>query len=95
MGAVLRPDALSRNCRCRQEEWRALNVCKHEMASGFVEYLEARSPKPECLRLFREIVLDVWRESERATLTTRCTLQDRLDALRAKKDRVVDAFVHE
>jgi hypothetical protein len=59
-----------------------------------MEYLEAMRPKPQYVRLFREIVLDVWKEGQQEIIATRKRLQQQLDALNGKKDRVVDAFLH-
>jgi site-specific DNA recombinase len=81
--------------RCRSPKCRGVNVSRDTLHAAFVAYLEAMRPKPEFVRLFREIVLDVWRESQREIIVTRKRLQDRLDTLHGKKDRVVEAFLHE
>lgn len=81
--------------RCPKSSCRAINVRKAEIESKFVRYLEALAPKPEYLRMFRAIVLDVWKEKQSEIEATRRTLQTRLENLEAKKDRVVSAFLHE
>ena len=80
--------------RCRSASCRAVNVRKAELEDAFVEYLGAMSPKPEYMRLFREIVLDVWKQKQGDASKTRRRLQENLDKALAKKDRVVDAFLH-
>lgn len=57
-------------------------------------YLGAMTPKPEFVRLFRAIVLDVWEKKRVESRGTRQSLQRRLDDLLTRKDRIVDAFVH-
>ena len=80
--------------RCRSSACRGVNVRKADMEGAFVRYLDAMVPKPEYVRLFREIVLDVWKQEQADTGGTRRQLQRNLDDLVAKKDRVVDAFLH-
>jgi len=47
--------------RCRNKGRLAFNTPRDTMEAQFTEYLEAMRPKPEYIRLFREIVLDTWR----------------------------------
>ena len=49
--------------RCRSSACKAVNVRRGDLESTFVEYLDALVPKPEYVRLLREIVLDVWKRS--------------------------------
>lgn len=81
--------------RCREKGCRLVKVSKADLENGFLGYLKALSPKPGYLRLFREIVLGVWRESQRDAVTARCRFKERVEHLHARKDRVLDAFVHE
>ena len=80
--------------RCRSADCRAVNVRKADVEGGFVQYLDAMVPKAEYVRLFREIVLDVWKQNQTNAAETRHRLQRNLDDLLSKKDRVVDAFLH-
>lgn len=80
--------------RCRSSACRASNIPKAEFEAGFLRYLEAMVPKPEYLRLFREIVLDVWNQRQTEAQGARRRLQRSLDSLLSKKDRIVEAFVH-
>jgi len=80
--------------RCRSSDCRAVNVRKADLENTFVQYLDAMVPKPEYLRLFREIVLDVWKQKQADVANSRGRLQRNLDGLLGKKDRVVDAFLH-
>ena len=74
---------------------RAVNVSRDTLHASFMAYLETMKPRPEYVRLFHEIVLDVWPDSQREIVATRKRLQDRLDTLHGKKDRVVEAFLHQ
>jgi len=60
-----------------------------------VNFLRRLAPKPEYLRLFREIVLDMWHRKQADTIESARRLQRKLDDLRIRKDRLVEAFVHE
>ena len=61
----------------------------------FLKLIEQLQPKPEYLQLFREIVLDVWKQRQVDAIRLTATLQSRLDSLKAKRQRVIDAFLHE
>jgi site-specific DNA recombinase len=80
--------------RCRASACKAVNVRRADLEGGFVRYLDAMVPKPEYVRLFREIVLDVWKQKQTDAVETRHRLQRNLDDLLGKKDRIVDAFLH-
>jgi hypothetical protein len=57
--------------------------------------IEKLQPKREYLNLFKEIVLDVWKQRQAEAIKLAKTLDSRVDALKAKRQRVVDAFLHE
>ena len=57
--------------------------------------IEQLQLKPEYLQLFRGMVLDVWKQRQADTIRLTVTLQLRLDSLEAKRQRVIDAFLHE
>jgi site-specific DNA recombinase len=80
--------------RCRSSACLAVKVRKGDMESQFVSYLRALVPEPGYLNLFREIVLDVWKQRHIEVGQMRRHLQARLDDLLARKDQMVDAFVH-
>lgn len=80
--------------RCHTARCRAVNVTKTDLEDGFVRYLDAMVPKPEYVRLFGEIVRDVWKQAEAGAAETRRRLQGKLDDLTGKKDQLVEAFVY-
>ena len=57
--------------------------------------IEQLQPKPEYLRLFRAIVLDVWKKRQSEATNLGATLQSRVDELKSKRQRVIDAFLHD
>jgi len=57
--------------------------------------IEKFQPKAEYLNLFREIILDVWKQRRRDTIRLVSTLESRLTDFKAKRQRVIDAFLHE
>lgn len=71
------------------------NIPKKLLEERFLKLIEQLQPKPEYLNLFKEIVLDVWRQRQADGITLAKTLESRVAALKAKRQRVVDAFLHE
>ena len=47
------------------------------------------------MNLFKEIVLDVWKQRQGEAIKLVTTLQSGVVALQAKRQRVIDAFLHE
>ena len=60
----------------------------HEEFRGFVE---AFQPKAEYARLFRAVVEDVWKEKQRDAVLQSRQLERRIDVLRQRRARYVDA----
>jgi site-specific DNA recombinase len=61
----------------------------------FLEHLESLKPEPGYLRLFRAVVLDVWRaEQERAREIQRLKAE-RVAELQQRADRLEEAFIYE
>jgi hypothetical protein len=51
-------------------------------------------PKPEYLRLFSEIILDVWKQKQGRTLEIREALSRRVVELQKRKGLLVEAFIY-
>ena len=60
-----------------------------------MDLLESLRPKPKYVRLFREIVLDAFQDRHLEMVHLRRHLDRKLEDIRLRKDRVVDAFVHD
>jgi site-specific DNA recombinase len=80
---------------CAKGSCKSRNIPKSLLETEFLKLIEQLQPKPEYLNLFREIVLDVWKQRQGETIRLAATLADRVKALKAKKQRVIDAFLHE
>ena len=57
--------------------------------------LERLQPDSRYMALFREIVLDVWRERERETMLLRTDIERRVEALRDREDLLESALLYE
>jgi hypothetical protein len=73
---------------------RAVNVSKEDLENEFVGSLDGLKPKPELMKLFQEIGLDVWKQKQADAVGTTKALERRLTELRARKDQLVEAFVY-
>jgi site-specific DNA recombinase len=79
---------------CVNHSCKAPNIRKSEMEEKFLALIERLQPLPSYLRLFREIVLDVWKDRQTAANTIAAALSLRLRELEEKKQRVIEAFLH-
>jgi site-specific DNA recombinase len=80
--------------RCQNRDCRAVNVRRDEMERLFTEYLTRLQPKPEYVRLFSEIIIDLWKAKQTLTTAQHETAQHRVKTLLNHKQRLVDAFVY-
>ena len=64
-----------------------------QVHNGFLTHLERMQPRQGLMKLFREVVLDVWRNRHEESRRVRSTLQARLDALQTRKDRLTDRYL--
>jgi hypothetical protein len=79
--------------RCHAQACRAVNVARATLENAFIEYLVRLTPRPEYMALFREIVLDVWRERHAEAAEARKRLDARLTELRRRKDQLDETFI--
>jgi site-specific DNA recombinase len=83
------------NYRCQNRHCKAVSITKADLERRFVQFLERMQPKPQYMKLFTEIVLDVWKEKQAQTVTLNVSLRQHLDDLNQRKDRLVETFVYE
>ena len=83
------------NYRCQNKQCKAVSATKADLERGFIEFLERMQPKPEYVKLFNAIVLDVWKEKQAQTFTLNVSLRQHLDDLNRRKDRLEEAFIYE
>jgi site-specific DNA recombinase len=80
--------------RCQNRDCKAVHVPRGEFERLFVDYLRQLRPKPQYLRLFGEIVVDVWEQRQARAVSLHDVAVRRLDELRGRKDKLVEAFVY-
>jgi hypothetical protein len=69
-------------------------VRRDEMERLFTEYLTQLQTKPEYVRLFSEIIIDLWKAKQTLTTAQHETAQHRVKTLLNHKQRLVHAFVY-
>lgn len=57
--------------------------------------IEQLQPKAEYLNLFREIVLDVWKDRQKETIKLVSALESRVTELKARRQKLIEAFVYQ
>jgi site-specific DNA recombinase len=68
---------------------------KQQLESLFIELLERLQPDAGYMRLFREVVLDVWKGRQGEARRLRANLEAVVRQIRERLDRVEEAFLHE
>ena len=81
--------------RCHNRSCRAVNVRREEMEQLFVDFLQGLEPKPEYLRLFGEIIVDVWKQKQKQATELHDAAARCLAHTNERKNRLVEAFVYE
>jgi hypothetical protein len=81
--------------RCPNSACRAVNVRREKLEETFCSVLEELRPSEDFLRCFNAMVLDIWRERQKGTRVERLVHQKKVEGLRIRKDRLVEAFVYE
>jgi hypothetical protein len=74
---------------------KGVSVRKEQLEARFVELLNVTQPRPEFMRLFREIVLDVWKGRRREAAAIEATLSARLGELQRREALLEAAFLYE
>jgi site-specific DNA recombinase len=80
---------------CPNSLCRGVSVSKADLENRFVAYLERMQPEPRYVKLFNEIVLDVWKEKQAQNLTLSVSLRQRIEELHARRERVEEAYAQE
>jgi len=83
------------NYRCQNKQCKAVSITKADLERGFVEFLERMQPKPQYMKLFTAIVLDVWKEKQAQNITLNASLRQHLEDLNQRKDRLDETFIYE
>ncbi len=72
-----------------------VNLRAEALEESFVDLLNRLHPEPELVRIFKEEVLNVWKQAQKQASDERTRLTWRLNSIQKKKDRLVEAHVHE
>ena len=80
---------------CPNQACRSRNIPRQELESEFLKLIEQLQPKAEYLNLFREIVLDVWKDRQKETIKLVSALESRVTELKAKRQKLIEAFVYQ
>jgi site-specific DNA recombinase len=80
--------------KCLRSECK-LNVSKTKIEEQFIALMKTLQPRPQYLRLFEAIVLDVWKEQRSEANKTIESLTKRLDTLRERLHQLTEAFVYD
>ena len=72
-----------------------MSVRAETLEQSFVDLLKKLQPEPELVRIFKEEVLNVWKQAQKHASDEQARLTWRLKAIQKKKDRLVEAHVHE
>jgi hypothetical protein len=74
---------------------RRINVPQQQFEARFVELLDRLRPRPEVLRLLSAAVLEGWTEEQKGATERRRAIEQRLEVLQQRKERVVSAYLYE
>jgi len=81
--------------RCPTSGCATGSVLKGKLEAGFLSELQTLRVDPAILALFSEVVRDAWRERHADDVDREKRAAERLRELQRRKDRVVDAYLHE
>jgi site-specific DNA recombinase len=80
---------------CQNVKCKAVTIPTQALESAFTALLERLQPKPEYVRLFKEIILEVWRQRQKESLAAASAVQRKVEELEARLERLHEAFLHE
>jgi site-specific DNA recombinase len=83
------------NYRCQNKPCKSVSITKAALESAFVNFLEGLQPKPQYLKLFNEVVLDVWKEKQAQNHLLNASLQQHISILKDRKERLEETFIYE
>jgi site-specific DNA recombinase len=72
---------------------KGVSVKKEQLEARFLDLLQSTQPRPEFMRLFRDIVLDVWKARQRDGAEIEARLRGRLSDLEHRESTVERAFL--
>jgi site-specific DNA recombinase len=79
--------------RCRNTKCKAVNVRKEVMERQFIALLHRLSPSRELLTLFRDVVLNVWRDKQADAQAQLAVVRGKLSTLTDRKNALMDKYL--
>ena len=76
--------------RCRNAQCKAVNVRRERMEDEFAALVERLAPERQYMRLFKEIVRQLWKQRQSDSEAILRVAKGKLDDLRFRKDRLVE-----
>jgi site-specific DNA recombinase len=80
--------------RCRNNKCHSVKMTKEQFERHFVDYLGGLRPKLEYLRLFREIILDVWKAKQELAKSTTAALVRHISGLEQNRQDLLEAHLY-
>jgi site-specific DNA recombinase len=80
--------------RCQNRNCKSVNARREDMERLFVDFLGQLQPKSEYIRLFGEIIIDVWKQKQEQAIILHKAALRRVRELQESKQRLVEAFVY-
>ncbi len=81
--------------RCRNSKCLTVKVSKDQFEREFAEFLSGMRPRAEYVRLFREIVLDVWKRKQGDAKGVSAAIEQRIKEIEGKRQKLLDAHVYQ
>ena len=79
--------------RCQNKQCKGVSISKSELEFAFVNFLDGLQPKQKYLKLFNEVVLDVWKEKQSQNYLLNASLEQNIKNLKDLKEQLEDAFI--
>ncbi len=79
---------------CPNLECRKVYVPKEKFENQFLEYINKYRPNTTYLKLFKKIVLDVWKDKAKQYQETKKTFEGKLQKLSEDKQKLINTFIY-
>ncbi|NQT88003.1 recombinase family protein, partial [bacterium] len=79
--------------QCTPAGCRKLNIRKAKLEGDFLELVDALTPKPKRLELFKQLLARVWEDRNGSALEAQRRIEADVQRLRARKDKLLDMFL--
>lgn len=80
---------------CYNRSCKKVSIRKQDLERGFVDYLTRLQPKPEYVKLFRAIVLDVWQQKQAEAMSRAASLTQKIEALHEQEQILHETFIYQ